>query len=212
MLKQSFRDFIFSTNTDGSGKATSRARVFGVKVWWIMLGLLFVTMICPCRAEVTDPKLYAASGIFYYWFPGLEKTAGFGPCWGGPDPLICFKHDLWNTCSEDFEQFVLQRLRDSYGLDKKRESIAGEAIQSVTFSHSGISLTWEKLTALSPDPVMAANVANASLDVLYDVGFKNHGTNTMFKIMVRATVPTNAVTIKTVRQLEDMRGKWYVRP
>ncbi len=211
MLKQSFRDFIFSTNTDGSGKATSRARVFGVKAWWVMLGLLFVTMTCSCGAEVTTPKLYAASGIFYYWFPGHEKTAGFGP-WGGPDPLNCFKHELWNTCSEDFEQFVLQRLRDSYGLEKKRESIAGEAIQSVTFSHSGISFTWEKLTALSPDPVMAANVANASLDVLYDVGFKNKGTNTMFKIMVRAAIPTNAVTIETVQQLEDMRGRWYVRP
>lgn len=198
MLKQSFRDFIFSTNTDGSGKAASRVRVFGVKVWWTMLGLLFVTMICLCRAEVTNPKLYAASGIFYYWFPGLEKTAGFG-LWGGPDPLNCFKHDLWNKCSEDFEQFVLQRLRDSYGLDKKRESIAGEAIQSVTFSHTNISYTWEKLTALSPDPVMAADVANASLDVLYDVGLKNYGTNTMFKIMVRAEVPTNAVTTEVVQ-------------
>lgn len=211
MLKQSFRDFIFSTNTDGSGKAASRARVFGVKVWWTMLGLLFVTMICLCRAEVTNPKLYAASGIFYYWFPGLEKTAGFG-LWGGPDPLNCFKHDLWNKCSEDFEQFVLQRLRDSYGLDKKRESIAGEAIQSVTFSHTNISYTWEKLTALSPDPVMAADVANASLDVLYDVGLKNYGTNTMFKIMVRAEVPTNAVTTEVVQRLENIRGKWYVRP
>ena len=59
---------------------------------------------------------------------------------------------------------------------------------------------------------MAANVANASLDALYDVGFKNKGTNTMFKIMVRAAIPTNAVTIETVQQLEDMRGRWYVRP
>ena len=165
-----------------------------------MLGLLFVTMACPCRAEVTDPKLYAASGIFYYWFPGLEHKAGRF-VWSGPDPLNCFKHELWNTCSEDFEQFVLQRLRDSYGLDKKRESIAGEAIQSVTFSHSGKSFTWEKLTVLSPDPVIAADVANASLDVLYDVGFKNHGTNTMYKIMVRSTFPTNVVTIKTLKQI-----------
>ena len=177
-----------------------------------MLGLLFVTMTCPCGAEVTNPKLYAASGIFYYWFPGLEKTAGFGPCWGGPDPLICFKHDLWNTCSEDFEQFVLQRLRDSYGLDKKREPIAEEAIQSVTFSRTGISITWEKLIVLSPDPMIAANVANASMDVLYDVGFKKDGTNTMFKTMVRAAIPTNTVTIEAVQQLENMRGKWYVRP
>ncbi|MBQ3344844.1 MAG: hypothetical protein IJG84_23340 [Kiritimatiellae bacterium] len=211
MSKQGFRDFIFSTNTDGSGKAAFCARTFGVKVWLAMLGLLFVTITCPCRAEVTNPKLYAASGIFYYWFPGLEKTAGFA-VWGGPDPLDCFKHDLWDACSEDFEQFVLQRLRDSYGLDKKRESIAGEAIQSVTFSHTDISFTWEKLTVLSPDPVMAADVANAGLDVLYDVGFKKRGTNTMFKVMVRAAIPTNAVTTEIVQRLENMRGKWCDSP
>ena len=211
MLRQSFTDFIFATNTDGSGKAAFCARMFGVKIWLAMLGLLFVAMTCPCRAEVTKPKLYAASGIFYYWLPGLEKTAGFS-MWGGPDPLDCFKHKLWNTCSEDFDELVLQRLRDSYGLDKKRESIAGEAIQSVTFSHTRISLTWEKLTVLSPDPVMAADVANASLDVLNDVGFKKDGTNTMFKVMVRAAIPTNAVTTEIVQRLENMRGKWYARP
>ena len=211
MLRQSFTDLIFATNTDGSGKAASCVRMFGVNAWWAMLAFLFLAMTCPCRAEVTNPKLYAASGIFYYWFPGLEKTAGRF-VWSGPDPLNCFKHELWNTCSEDFEQLVLQRLRDSYGLDKKRESIAGEAIQSVTFSRTNISITWEKLTVLSPDPVMAANVANASMDVLYDVGFKKDGTNTMFKTMVRAAIPTNAVTAEIVQRLENMRGKWCDRP
>lgn len=60
--------------------------------------------------------------------------------------------------------------------------------------------------------VMAADVANVSMDVLYDVGFKKDGTNTMFTTMVRAAIPTNTVTIETVQQLENMRGKWYVRP
>ncbi len=119
---------------------------------------------------------------------------------------------------QEFRDFIFstntdgKRLRDSYGLDKKRESIAGEAIQSVTFSHTDISFTWEKLTVLSPDPVMAADVANAGLDVLYDVGFKKRGTNTMFKVMVRAAIPPNAVTAEIVQRLENMRGKWCDRP
>ena len=34
MLKQTFRDFVFSTNTDGSGKAASYVRAFEIANKW----------------------------------------------------------------------------------------------------------------------------------------------------------------------------------
>lgn len=68
---------------------------------------------------VLSPKQYAARGTFYYWLYGLENGAGFGD-WGGPDPLWCFKEDLWNKRPDDFVQRVIGRLCDSYGMDKDR--------------------------------------------------------------------------------------------
>ena len=165
-----------------------------------------------CNAEVTDSKLYAASGTFYYWFPGLEMTAGHGGIWGGPDPLMLFKRDIWYECVEDFEDLVVEKLRDSYNMKTNREVMAREAIQSVAFSPTGISITWKNLTVLSPDPSLAADVANASLDVFSDVGFKKSGTNSWFKTMIRADIPTNAASREVIRQLYDLHGRWYVRP
>ncbi len=178
-----------------------------------IIGLLCTTIGgASYGAEVTDSKFYAASGTFYYWFPGLEMTAGRGPIWSGPDPLMCFKHEIWYKCDEDFEDLVLEKLRNSYNMKTDREAMARDAIQSIAFSSTGISMTWKNLTALSPDPSLAADVANASLDVFSDVGFKKRGTNSWFKTMVRADIPTNTATWKVIRQLDDLRDRWYVRP
>ena len=45
MLKQTFRDFVFSTNTDGSGKAASYARVRQV------LGKCYVPRLSTVRCD-----------------------------------------------------------------------------------------------------------------------------------------------------------------
>ena len=179
----------------------------------VIIGLLCTTIGgASYGAEVTGSKLYAASGTFYYWFPGLEMTAGHGGFWGRPDPLTCFKRDIWYECDEDFEDLVLEKLRNSYNMKTNREVMAREAIQSVAFSPTGISITWKNLTVLSPDPSLAADVANASLDVFSDVGFKKSGTNSWFKTMIRADIPTNAASREVIRQLYDLHGRWYVRP
>ena len=117
---------------------------------------------------VLSHKQYAARGTFYYWLYGLENVAGFST-WGGPDPLWCFKEDIWNKRPDDFVQRVIGRLCDSYGMDKDRIPEAASVIESIVFCHTSISFTWQELIAVSHDPMFAANVANATMDVLYEL-------------------------------------------
>lgn len=208
MSKQEFRDSIFSTNTDGSGEAPTRNRLSWTVCLWV--GVLCAAIMGVCFAVVFRPKLYAAHGTFYYWFYGLEKTAGYGD-WGGPDTLWCFKVDLWDKRPNDFEQRVMQRLQTSYGMDANNELNVKEAMQSIVCCPTKISFTWSKLIVLSPDPVLAANVANASMEVLHELDLEQHGgvlTNTMFKIMARAEVPANIVPARVARKLKKRREEW----
>ena len=176
----------------------------------LLAGLLCVAIMGSCFAVVSCPKLYAAHGTFYYWLYGLEKTAGYSD-WSGPDPLWCFKVDLWDKRPDDFEQRVMRRLRTSYGMDANKELKVKDAIQSIVCGPAGISFTWAKLIVLSPDPVLAADVANGSMEVLHELDLEQHGgvlTNTMFKIMSRAEVPTNTVPAEVAQKLQKRREKW----
>ena len=161
------------------------------------------------KVEMT---LYETSGMFYYWFYGLERKAGFGPIWSGPDPLRCFKADIWDNRPDDFVQRIMQKLRKAYGMEANQESKAKDAIRSITFDWARhISVTWEKLVVTSTDPILAADVANASMEVLQEFDLERHGgvlTNTMFKIMIRAEIATNIVTRDVAQRLKKQRDEW----
>ena len=46
---------------------------------------------------------------------------------------------------------------------------AAPVIESIVFCHTSISFTWQELIAVSHDPMFAASVANATMDVLYEL-------------------------------------------
>ena len=54
-------------------------------------------------------------------------------------------------------------------MDKSRVMEAESVIESIAFCHTSISFTWQELITVSHDPVFAANVANATMDVLYEL-------------------------------------------
>ena len=189
----------------------------------VLAGILMGNIGCRKESAGTQDSassnagmtLYEASGTFYYWFYGLERKAGFGPIWSGPDPLRCFKIDIWDNRPDDFAQLIIQKLRKSYGMAANQESKAKDAIRSITFDWARhISVTWEKLVVTSPDPVLAADVANASMEVLQELDLKRHGgvlTNTMFKVMIRAEIATNIVTRDVAQRLKKQRDEWNRR-
>ena len=78
---------------------------------------------------------YAAHGTFYYWFHGLEMTSGRGD-WGGPDPLMCFKEDLWDKRPKDFQWTVWYKFFFVFKRDETqaRRTCKG-ACTSVAASH-----------------------------------------------------------------------------
>ena len=155
-------------------------------------------------------KLYAACGTFYYWFYGLEKEAGFY-FWSGPHPLSCFRMDIWNKRPDNFEQRIVRKLREAYGMDASQELRAKDAIRSITFEETGISLTWNNLIVVSPDPVLAAEVANASMEVLCELDLefqKGIRKNKMFKIMRFAEIATNIVTGEVAQRMQKQRERW----
>lgn len=106
-----------------------------------------------------------ASGLFYYWHPGLEWTAGRG-CWGGPDPLGCFKQDLWNSRGESFEHevaFEVMRMRGVDPYEHPDRALAIAAAQSITFSHVTNSFCWAKMSVTSAD----GDIAEKVVDVVF---------------------------------------------
>ena len=121
-----------------------------------------------CLSDGMGPKLFADQGTFYYWFPGRERTAGFAES-SGPDPLEVFKESLWDKRPDDFGERVIRRLVDSYGMGEERTVDADTSIRSICFCHTGLSITWQDIIAVSRDPVLAADVANAAMDVLYEL-------------------------------------------
>lgn len=141
------------------------------KVWSFAAVLAFVALVIgygvssgwSCYAR------YAAHGTFYYWFHGFEMTAGRWE-WSGPDPLMCFKEELWNKRPGDFQwtvwhKFLRQRSRD----EKRVKPIFKEAYNSVTASRAETACTWGRLYASSSDPEIAADVVNAYMDSLADL-------------------------------------------
>lgn len=106
-----------------------------------------------------------ASGLFYYWYPGIEWTAG-RDCWGGPDPLGCFKQDLWNGRGEGFEHEVAFEVMRMRGVDPREHpdrALAFAAARSITFSHVTNSFCWAKMSVTSPD----GDIAEKVVDVVF---------------------------------------------
>lgn len=141
------------------------------RVWAGVAVLAFVALvICyGVSSGMSRRACYAAHGTFYYWFHGLEMTSGRGD-WGGPDPLMCFKEDLWDKRPKDFQwtvwyKFLRQRKRD----EKQVRPIFKEAYNSVAASHTETAFTWGRLYASSSDPVVAADVVNAYMDSLAEL-------------------------------------------
>lgn len=106
-----------------------------------------------------------ASGLFYYWHPGLEWTAG-RDFWGGPDPLWCFKRDLWDSRGENFEHevaFEVMRMRGVDPYEHPDRALAFAAARSITFSHVTNSFCWAKMSVTSPD----GDIAEKVVDVVF---------------------------------------------
>ena len=62
-LRQTFTDFIFATNTDGSGKASSYVRALdmqGTKPW---------TMFCPGMPKAFGPASILPADLVYFSCP-----------------------------------------------------------------------------------------------------------------------------------------------
>ncbi len=62
-MRQSFTDFIFATNTDGSGKAASYVRALdmhGTKLW---------TMSCPGMPKAFGPASILPADLIYFSCP-----------------------------------------------------------------------------------------------------------------------------------------------
>lgn len=110
---------------------------------------------------------YVVYGKGYYWFYGLEETAG-RLCWSGPDPLWCFKRDILDELPEDFPDQVVARLKRDYGLADGREDEARQVYGSVVFGHCNVAFTWFHVVGVSEDPKLAADVVNACMDLYYE--------------------------------------------
>lgn len=108
---------------------------------------------------------YVATGTFYYWHHGLEMSAGWSD-WGGPDPLWCFKEDVWDQRSRDFHWDVWHKFRNLHDWKDDAKPKFMEAYESVTVGGNGTALTWKNIYAASSDPVLAADVANACMEAL----------------------------------------------
>ena len=157
----------------------SRALIICSAFGVVLAGVWFLGII--------EPKLYAARGTFYYWLPGLEHTAGFSDC-SGPSPFGLFKEELWDKRPDDYEQRVLRQLIDSYGVCGEDNSDATSAIRSIAFCRTRISRTWQELIAVSRDPVLAAHVANAAMDILREIDVERQ--ESIKEEMVRQLVST----------------------
>lgn len=127
-----------------------------------LLGLLYAS----------GPDKYVATGTFYYWFHGLEQTAGRGE-WGGPDPLALFKERLWNRRPEGFRKTVwAEFLRSRKYDDRQAWPLFEEAYDSVVIAHNKTAFTWGDFFVTADDPVVAVDVANAYMNSLSELELK----------------------------------------
>lgn len=133
-------------------------------------GLMCALVTAWWYANVRAPKLYAARGTFYFGIYGGERIPESAD-WSGPAPYWVFSEYLWDKRPDDFAQRVLRRLHEK-GMDTSRASEAEAAIQSMAVFRR--SRTFMELVAVSQDPVLAADVANASMDVLYELDLEHH--------------------------------------
>lgn len=116
-----------------------------------------------------EQDTYVAHATFYYWFNGLEMSAGWRE-WSGPDPLCCFKKDLWDRRPRDFRWKVWRRfLRCRERDEKTAKQLFNEAYDSVAVSHAASALTWGNLYVTAREPEVAADVANAYMTALADL-------------------------------------------
>jgi len=98
----------------------------------------------------------------------MEMTAGRG-AWSGPEPLACFKDELWDRRPRDFKWSVwnkFERLHD-WKDDAKPEFT--RTYDSVIFGGNRTSFTWKNMHAVSTNPVLAADVVNACMEALSDL-------------------------------------------
>lgn len=110
------------------------------------------------------PEFYEAVGTFYYWFPGSEMKAGWG-LWSGPDPLWCFKEDVWDRLPNDFGRRIYQGVPPAMRrmFDQR---VIDEAMASVCFGGSSEAFTWNKMSVLSTNATLSATMVNVFFKAL----------------------------------------------
>lgn len=225
------------------------------------------------RADADPLRGYLAKGVFYYWFYGLEKTAG-RLMWTGCDPLDCFVQDLWNERPEDFCRRVLDRSRTVRRGGEEDLRRFKEALLDVTIGRSEESFARNHIYAVSDDPNIAEDVVNSCMDELFALEYSRRlagrrmacerlafelyraeqgcagyriaddgrevplseedverarrtktatedllrrtqrsdvRTNMMFKVLSRASAPTNRMDGATVEMLSDLSRAWEKR-
>ena len=136
------------------------------KLKWRLLAEAFVLAVALAALCCWWSREYVAVGKFYYWIHGGEMTAGFGD-WGGPDPIWCFKRDVWNQRPWDFKRKVWNAFCRRRGRDEVSVlPLFKSAYDSVTVAHDKTAITWGSLAAVSKDPAVAADVVNSYMDAL----------------------------------------------
>ena len=135
----------------------------------LVAGLIIVVIIAAALLMANRrPKQYEARGMFYFGPYGREKESLLIEDWSGPDRLCMFMEHLWNDRPDDFTQRVIRRLHDGYGW-VGNDDVAMKAVDSIKFHHCANKLAMIELSVVSSGPSYAADVANASMDIIADL-------------------------------------------
>lgn len=139
------------------------------KIGFNLLAALLVATVIVAAVLVVDrkPRQYEARGVFYFGPYGNEKESLLIEDWSGPDRLCMFMEQLWECRPDDFMRQVIRRLHDEYGW-VGNEDVAMKAVNSIEFHRCANALAMIELSVVSSGPSLAADVANASMDVIGD--------------------------------------------
>jgi len=217
------------------------------------------------------PTNYVATGVFYYWHHGQEEKTKARMIWSGPDPLDLFNSRLWCKRPHDFNWMIWNRFLRHKKRKRDLKPQFRDAVGTIEFGECEEDISRKCIRAISPDPIVAANVVNACMEALEELERQMLGedkkrrqeklameyykcsrecerleqrtvkawlgrmtgdlnvnkkkmaecakridelenwnveTNTWFKIMVRASVPTNVLDSAMKKQMARDRFWW----
>ena len=133
---------------------------------YLMAALLVATVIVAAVLVVgRKPRQCEARGVFYFGPYGKEGESLSIEDWSGPDRLCMFTEQFWEFRPDDFAQRVIRRLHEEYGW-VGNEDVAMQAVNSIEFHRCANTLAMIELSVVSSGPSLAADVANASMDVI----------------------------------------------